>query len=115
MALAFCPGRGGGGKRRNYGLLAAALFSAGTLLTLGLAALAAMSGKALMTSLAALLLAALTAMKGHGSSDHKSTTYEIITKPVVSHAHTHSAEVKYSIFYLFNLTHISLFSFFKVF
>lgn len=76
-------------------MLAAGLFSGGTLMALGLSALAALAGKALMTALLSLALSGFAAFKGSGDSGHKSTTYEIITKPVVTHAHTHSAEVQH--------------------
>lgn len=77
----------------------AGLMSGGTLLALGMTALAAMAGKALMTSLLSLMLTALTALKS-GGDHHKSTTYEIVTKPVVSHAHMHTSEVKLTSFFL---------------
>lgn len=53
-------------------------------------ALALLAGKALMTALMSLLLSALVGLKGHGGGGH--TTYEIITKPEVSHHHSHSHE-----------------------
>lgn len=62
----------------------------GTLAAAALGALALLAGKALMTALMSLLLSALVGLKGHGG--HKSTTYEIITKPEVSHHHSHSHE-----------------------
>lgn len=55
-----------------------------------LGALALLAGKALMTALMSLLLSALVGLKGHGGGGH--TTYEIITKPEVSHHHSHSHE-----------------------
>nr|XP_049704950.1 uncharacterized protein LOC110375910 isoform X4 [Helicoverpa armigera] len=79
-------GKGGGGGA----LLAAALMMKGTLAAAALGALALLAGKALMTALMSLLLSALVGLKGHG--EHKSTTYEIITKPEVSHHHSHSHE-----------------------
>ncbi|KAF6208863.1 hypothetical protein GE061_014605 [Apolygus lucorum] len=83
-------------KKNNYGgaLAAAGLMSGGTLLAMGMAALAAMCGKALMASLLALMLAALAALKGGGGGGEK-TTYEIVAKPVVSHLSTHSSEVQH--------------------
>lgn len=62
-------------------------------MAVGMSALAALAGKALMTALLSLMLSAISALKGSG--DHKSTTYEIVTRPVVSHAHTHSSEVQH--------------------
>ncbi|XP_004926138.3 transcription factor Sox-1-like [Bombyx mandarina] len=82
----FGGGKGGGGGA----LLAAALMMKGTLAAAALGALALLAGKALMTALMSLLLSALVGLKGHGG--HKSTTYEIITKPEVSHHHSHSHE-----------------------
>ncbi|XP_038219600.1 uncharacterized protein LOC119837888 [Zerene cesonia] len=78
--------RGGGG---GGALLAAALMMKGTLAAAALGALALLAGKALMTALMSLLLSALVGLKGSGG---KSTTYEIITKPEVSHHHSHSQE-----------------------
>lgn len=89
----LCAGRRK--KNRMSGLLAAGLFSGGTLMAVGLSAIAALAGKALMTALLSLVLSGISAFRGSGDSGHKSTTYEIITKPVVTHAHTHSAEVQH--------------------
>lgn len=67
----------------------AALWSAGTLAAIAFAALAAMSGKALMTAMLALVLAAVCALKGHGGGGGggggygKTSHYEIITKPAI--------------------------------
>lgn len=84
-----------GRKKDKYGgaLAAAGLMSGGTMLALGMSALAAMAGKALMASLLALMLAGISALRGNGDADHSKTTYEIVAKPVVSHQHTHSSEV----------------------
>lgn len=90
----------GRAKNRPFnGMLAAGLFSGGTLLALALAALAALAGKALMTAMLAMLLSALAAMRGGGGGGGGGgkTTYEIISKPVVSHEHSHSSEVGLSI------------------
>lgn len=83
-------------KKDRYGgaMVAAGLMAGGTTLALGLAALAAMSGKALMASLLALMLAALSALKGGGGGGEK-TTYEIVAKPVVSHSSSHTSEVQH--------------------
>ncbi|XP_047512859.1 uncharacterized protein LOC125054798 [Pieris napi] len=80
----------GGGKGGGGALLAAALMMKGTLAAAALGALALLAGKALMTALMSLLLSALVGLKGGGGG--KSTTYEIITKPEVSHHHSHSHE-----------------------
>lgn len=66
------------------------LYFSGALGAAALGAIALLAGKALMTALMSLLLSALVGLKGHGG--HKSTTYEIITKPEVSHHHSHSHE-----------------------
>ncbi|XP_026678483.1 uncharacterized protein LOC113466905 [Diaphorina citri] len=85
----------GRGKKQNYGH--AAIWSAGTLAALGFAMLAALSGKALVTSILALGLAAICAFKGHGHGHGgygnygygKTSHYEIITKPAHYHDHEH--------------------------
>ncbi|XP_031764201.2 uncharacterized protein LOC113514515 [Galleria mellonella] len=83
-------GLGGGGKGGGGALLAAALMMKGAMAAAALGALGLLAGKALMTALMSLLLSALVGLKGHGG--HKSTTYEIITKPEISHHHSHSHE-----------------------
>lgn len=72
-------------------LMAAALMMKGTLGALGFGALAALAGKALMTGLMALMLSAIVGVKSLAGGGHKQTTYEIVSKPVYSHAHTHSS------------------------
>lgn len=57
------------------------------LLALGMKAIAVLAGKALMTALMSLMLSALASFRGGGHSEPKSTTYEIVTKPVYSHSH----------------------------
>lgn len=60
------------------------------LLALALGALALLAGKALVAALMALLLAALNGLK-HLTTEKKSTTYEIITKPAhYTSAHSHA-------------------------
>lgn len=49
------------GRKKGYG---GALWAAGTIAAIGMAALAAMAGKAMLTSMLALMLAAAGAMKG---------------------------------------------------
>jgi len=60
-----------------------AMMVAGTLLPIKLGALAMMSGKALMTSMLALMLSAILALKklASGGSSHGGTTYEVINVP----------------------------------
>lgn len=77
----------GRGKKNG---MHAALWSAGTLAAIAFAALAAMSGKALMTAMLALVLAAVCALKGQGGGGGgggggygKTSHYEIITKPAI--------------------------------
>ncbi|KAL1137693.1 hypothetical protein AAG570_009389 [Ranatra chinensis] len=84
-----------GRKKDKYGgaLAAMGLMSGGTMLALGMSALAAMAGKALMASMLAMMLAAIAALKGGGE---EKTTYEVISKPVVSHHLSHSSEVQHS-------------------
>ncbi|KAE9526741.1 hypothetical protein AGLY_013389, partial [Aphis glycines] len=68
------------GKKDKYAgpLLMGAMMVAGTLLPIKLGALAMMSGKALMTSMLALMLSAILALKklASGGSSHGGTTYE---------------------------------------
>ncbi|XP_057651927.1 uncharacterized protein LOC130891307 [Diorhabda carinulata] len=83
-------GKGGGGGGGGIGLLlAAGAMLKGTFFALALGAIAAIAGKALMTGLISFLLSAIIGLKAltHG---HKSTTYEIVSKPVYSHSSSHS-------------------------
>ncbi|XP_058120393.1 uncharacterized protein LOC131284931 [Anopheles ziemanni] len=75
-------------------LLAGAMMMKGTLAAVGLGALALIAGKALMTGLLALMLAAIVGLKSlaSGGGGHKSTTYEIVAKPMYSHSHTEHDE-----------------------
>ncbi|KAJ8715390.1 hypothetical protein PYW07_009872 [Mythimna separata] len=82
-------GLGGGKKGGMGGLLAAGLLMKGTLMSMGLGALALLAGKALMTAMMSLLLSAIIGIKSL-SGGQKSTTYEIVSKPVYSHSHSHS-------------------------
>lgn len=52
--------------------------------------IAAIAGKALMTGLISLLLSAVIGLKALTHSDHKQTTYEIVSKPIYTQSHTHS-------------------------
>ncbi|XP_026734496.1 uncharacterized protein LOC113498614 [Trichoplusia ni] len=82
-------GFGGGKKGGMGGLLAAGLLMKGTLMSVGLGALALLAGKALMTAMMSLLLSAIIGIKSL-SGGQKSTTYEIVSKPIYSHSHSHS-------------------------
>jgi hypothetical protein len=73
------------------GVMAAMLMMKGTMGALAMGGLAALAGKALMTGLMALMLSAIVGLKSLAGGGHKQTTYEIVSKPVYSHAHTHSA------------------------
>ncbi|XP_022178668.1 uncharacterized protein LOC111039448 [Myzus persicae] len=88
----------GRGKKQKYAqsILLAGWVTGAMLLALGMKAIAVLAGKALMTALMSLLLSGLASFRGGGHSEPKSTTYEIVTKPVYSHSHstaddTHSA------------------------
>lgn len=85
---------GGGGKKGGYeGLAAAALMMKGTLMAVGLGALAMLAGKALMTALLALMLSSIIGLKSLSSGGQKSTTYEIIAKPHYTHSNSHSQTI----------------------
>lgn len=56
-----------------------------------MAAVAALAGKALLTGMMALTLAGIAGLKSLTSKDDKKTTYEIISKPVYSHSHSHTS------------------------
>ncbi|XP_055383112.1 uncharacterized protein LOC129613174 [Condylostylus longicornis] len=75
-------------------IIAAGMMMKGMLFTIAMGALAALAGKALMTGLMALMLSAIVGLKALTSGGHKSTTYEIVAKPVhqVSHSHSVSHE-----------------------
>ncbi|KAE8736923.1 hypothetical protein FOCC_FOCC017619, partial [Frankliniella occidentalis] len=90
------------GRRKANGiwqqLMGAGMMMGGSTLTMGLSALAAMAGKALMLSMLSLVLSALSGMNGGGGGgggghSQKQTTYEIISKPIYTHGHSHSAEL----------------------
>lgn len=73
--------------------------SGATLLALTMKTIAILSGKALLAALLSLMLSVISAFSHKGHPETKSTTYEIITKPIVSHSHTadihdaHSSEL----------------------
>ncbi len=66
--------------------MTAAVLTGGTLLWMGLSSLMAMATKALAASLLSIIISCVTAYRSSGHS-HKSTTYEIVAKPVYSHAY----------------------------
>lgn len=81
----------GRGKKQKYAqsILLAGWVTGAMLLALGMKAIAVLAGKALMTALMSLLLSGLASFRGGGGhSEPKSTTYEIVTKPVYSHSHS---------------------------
>lgn len=63
----------------------------GTMMAMGLAAIAGLAGKALLAATLALALAGIAGLASlkSGGGDKK-TTYEIISKPVYSHSHSHT-------------------------
>ncbi|XP_001851557.2 uncharacterized protein LOC6042439 [Culex quinquefasciatus] len=77
-------------------MIAAAMMMKGTLGAIALGTLALIAGKALMTGLLAMTLATIVGLKSltsGGGGGHKSTTYEIVAKPVYSHSsHTDQQE-----------------------
>lgn len=83
------------GKKQKYAqsILLAGWVTGAMLLALGMKAIAVLAGKALMTALMSLLLSALASFRGGGHSEPKSTTYEIVTKPVYSHSHSTAEDV----------------------
>ncbi|CAG9760733.1 unnamed protein product [Ceutorhynchus assimilis] len=82
---------GGGGEGNGMGMMmAAGAMMKGTLMALALGGIAAIAGKALMTGLISLLLSAIIGLKALTHHGHKSTTYEIVSKPVYTHSQTHS-------------------------
>ncbi|KAJ8931934.1 hypothetical protein NQ314_015106 [Rhamnusium bicolor] len=88
-AIDTAQGRGGGGGMGGM-ILAAGAMMKGTLMALALGGIATLAGKALMTGLISLLLSAIIGLKSLAHHGHKSTTYEIVSKPIFSHANTHS-------------------------
>ncbi|KAJ8910705.1 hypothetical protein NQ315_002032 [Exocentrus adspersus] len=84
-------GGGGGGMAGMGGMMVAAgAMMKGTLLALALGGIAAVAGKALMTGLISLLLSGIIGLKALTHHGHKSTTYEIVSKPIYTHSNTHS-------------------------
>ncbi|XP_023022186.1 uncharacterized protein [Leptinotarsa decemlineata] len=88
-------GGGGGGGKKGGGMgmiFAAAAMMKGTLMALALSALAAIAGKALMTAMISLLLSGIVGLKSLSGGGGGKATYEVISKPVVTHSHTSSHE-----------------------
>ncbi|XP_054086464.1 uncharacterized protein LOC105212404 [Zeugodacus cucurbitae] len=79
-----------GKKGGMEALIAAGLMMKGTLMAIGMGAVALMAGKALMTALMALTLSSVLGLKSLASGGGKSTTYEIVSKPVYTSSHSHS-------------------------
>lgn len=82
--------KGGGGGGGGFGsILIAAAMMKSTLLALALGGLAAIAGKALMTGLISLMLSAIIGLKSL-TGGHGKTTYEVVSKPIVTHSASHS-------------------------
>ncbi|CAG9817460.1 unnamed protein product [Phaedon cochleariae] len=82
-------GSGGGGGGMGM-MMAAGAMMKGTLMALALGGIAAIAGKALMTGLISLLISGIIGLKALTSQGHKSTTYEIVSKPIYTHSASHS-------------------------
>ncbi|EDW84598.1 uncharacterized protein Dwil_GK13048 [Drosophila willistoni] len=85
------------GRKHKFGkkggleaLLAAGVMMKGMLMAMGFGAIALMAGKALMTALMALTLSGVLGLKSLASGGGKSTTYEIVAKPIYTSSHSHS-------------------------
>ncbi|XP_057652277.1 uncharacterized protein LOC130891499 [Diorhabda carinulata] len=79
------------GKGGGIGiLLAAGAMMKSTLVAIGLAALAAIAKKALITSVIALVLSVIIGLKALASG-HSKTTYEVVSRPVYTHSSSHSS------------------------
>ncbi|XP_037815219.1 uncharacterized protein LOC119605938 [Lucilia sericata] len=79
-----------GKKGGMEALIAAGLMMKGTLMAMGMGGIALIAGKALMTALMALTLAAVVGLKSLAGGGGKSHTYEIVTKPIYTSSHSHS-------------------------
>ncbi|XP_017130624.1 uncharacterized protein LOC108148221 [Drosophila elegans] len=84
------------GRKHKFGkkggleaLVAAGVMMKGMLMAMGLGAIALMAGKALMTALMALTLSGVLGLKSLAGGG-KSTTYEIVAKPIYTSSHSHS-------------------------
>lgn len=71
-------------------MIGMAMMMKGAMMAMGLGAVAALAGKALLTGMMALTLAAIAALKSLTHKEDKKTTYEIISKPIYSHSHSSS-------------------------
>ncbi|XP_060529421.1 serine, glycine and glutamine-rich protein-like [Cylas formicarius] len=80
-------GKGGGGGGMGAVLAMGAMMK-GALMSMALAGLAAIAGKALMLAMMSLVLSLLAGLKGGGGGGK--TTYEVVAKPVYSQSHSHS-------------------------
>ncbi|EAT45782.1 AAEL002961-PA [Aedes aegypti] len=93
-------GRKGGSKLGKKGgletMIAAAMMMKGTLGAIAMGGLAMLAGKALMTGLLAMTLATVVGLKSLTSGGgQKSTTYEIVAKPMYTHSHSETEEVSH--------------------
>ncbi|KAF7279548.1 hypothetical protein GWI33_007067 [Rhynchophorus ferrugineus] len=74
-------------------MLAAGAMMKGMLMALAMGGITAIAGKALMTGLISLVLSGIIGIKALTQGGHKSTTYEVVAKPVhtqsVSHSESH--------------------------
>ncbi|ALC46820.1 Osi16 [Drosophila busckii] len=84
------------GRKHKFGkkggmeaLVAAGVMMKGMMMAMGMGAIALMAGKALMTALMALTLSGVLGLKGLAGGG-KSTTYEIVAKPIYTSSHSHS-------------------------
>ncbi|XP_022220762.2 uncharacterized protein LOC111072972 [Drosophila obscura] len=84
------------GRKHKFGkkggleaLVAAGVMMKGMLMAMGLGAIALMAGKALMAALMALTLSGVLGLKSLAGGG-KSTTYEIVAKPIYTSSHSHS-------------------------
>lgn len=59
-------------------------------MAIGMGAIALMAGKALITALMALTLSGVLGLKTLAGGGGKSTTYEIVAKPIYTSSHSHS-------------------------
>ncbi|CAG9860642.1 unnamed protein product [Phyllotreta striolata] len=91
-------GKGGGGMGM---LFAYAAMMKSTMFALGMGAVAALAGKALMTSLISLVLSAIIGLKSLTSGGEK-TTYEVVSKPVYTHSNWHQSSANSKLVIMFS-------------
>ncbi|XP_030371713.1 uncharacterized protein LOC115621998 [Scaptodrosophila lebanonensis] len=84
------------GRKHKFGkkggleaLIAAGVMMKGMMMAMGFGAIALIAGKALMTALMALTLSGVLGLKSLAGGG-KSTTYEIVAKPIYTSSHSHS-------------------------